>query len=95
MQQGPRPAARPQAPPPPAAAHACRSLLSLSLCPQQEYRLTIVDLAVGTRGNEVARQPAMKRLASFQHSGRVAALEVRRWAVGGGWLVMRLQHIVR
>ena len=37
----------------------------------------MLDLAVGRRGDEIERQPAMARLASFQHSGRVAAVEVR------------------
>ena len=36
----------------------------------------MLDLAVGHRGDEIDRQPAMARLASFQHSGRVAAVEV-------------------
>jgi hypothetical protein len=36
----------------------------------------VLDLAVGHRGDEIDRQPAMARLASFQHSGRVAAVEV-------------------
>lgn len=37
-----------------------------------------MDLAVGHSGDEIAAHPAMKRLASFTHSGRVAAVEVRQ-----------------
>ncbi len=64
-------------PPPPATAAAehC-SPPPVAACPQ-ESRLTIVDLAVGHSGDEIASHPAMKRLASFTHSGRVAAVEVR------------------
>ena len=43
----------------------------------QESRLTVIDLAVGHSGDKIARQPALARLASFQHSGRVTAVEVR------------------
>ncbi|PRW44562.1 nuclear pore complex NUP43 [Chlorella sorokiniana] len=52
----------------------------------QESRLTIVDLAVGHSGDEVAAHPAMKRLASFTHSGRVAAVEVAD--LGSGALLL-------
>lgn len=55
--------------PPNAAAAACRL---------QESRLTVIDLAVGQAGDEIAGHPSLKRLASFQTSGRVAAVEVRR-----------------
>lgn len=57
--------------PPPLTAATCGAH-------PQESRLTIVDLAVGHTDDEIASHPAMKRLASFTHSGRVAALEVRR-----------------
>ena len=42
-----------------------------------------MDLAVGHSGDEIASHPAMKRLASFTHTGRVAAVEVR--PVSGSW----------
>lgn len=38
----------------------------------------MVDMVVGHSGDEIVRQPAMARLASFEHSGRVAAVEVRQ-----------------
>ena len=40
----------------------------------------MIDLAVGQAGDEIAAHPALKRLASFQHSGRVVAVEVRHAA---------------
>ncbi|KAL4428539.1 hypothetical protein ABPG75_002628 [Micractinium tetrahymenae] len=52
----------------------------------QEHRLTIIDLVVGHSGDEIVRQPAVARLASFQHSGRVAAVEVAD--LGGGALAL-------
>ena len=59
------------------SAALAHNLLALGSWSQeaQEARLTLFDLAVSHRGNEIAAQPAMSRLASFQHSGRVAALE--------------------
>lgn len=65
-----------------AAAPACPRPTLLTLClfmpwPVQEHRLTIIDLVVGHSGDEIVRQPAVARLASFQHSGRVSAVEVR------------------
>ena len=56
---------------PPAAARPATRL------PVQEYHLSVVDLAVAHCREEVARAPALTRLAAFEHPGRPGCIKAR------------------
>jgi WD40 repeat protein len=57
-----------------------------TLCVYQEHHVSIFDLAVPLRGDDVAGPPSVSRLASFQHPGAVTGIAAAE--LGGGSVVV-------